>query len=337
MDPESDLAAEAAHWLARRDRGLTAREADAFEAWQAADPRHAAELARIDATWALFEKAPAGSALAEMAARVEARTRPHAPRLLWPIWVGAAAAAALVFISWIEVHPAPPSSAAGANAFYRVVPTDARRLTLADGSIVEMRGDSDIRTEFTPDLRHVVLLRGEAHFAVTKNSARPFVVSAGKMSVRDLGTAFDVELKGSEVEVLVTEGKVTVEDASGTMRPPAVPLLVAGQRALIHQDAAGAPDRVTVESLAPGEIEQALAWQSTWLIFDRTPLEKAVEAFNAHSTQKIVIGDASLRDRRLGGMFRADNVEGFVRLLQDSLDVKSVRPAGREIVLLPER
>jgi transmembrane sensor len=64
----------------------------------------------------------------------------------------------------------------------------------------------------------VVLERGEAHFQVAKNPARPFVVVARGVEIRAVGTAFSVGLESTRVEVLVTEGQVAVETASGICR-----------------------------------------------------------------------------------------------------------------------
>jgi transmembrane sensor len=193
-----------------------------------------------------------------------------------------------------------------------------------------------VSTDFTKAARRLRLVRGEAHFKVTKNAEWPFIVSVGGVAVRAVGTAFDIQYAGDQVQVVVTEGKVTVDDLLGAKALPAVPLLVAGQRAIIFED--GPPGnrlRVVVDSITPSQVEQVLAWKSTWLVFDRTPLEKAVEAFNGRNSSRIIIGDASLADRRLGGVFRADNVDGFVRLLEQGLDVKSERRGENEIVLLP--
>ena len=71
---------------------------------------------------------------------------------------------------------------------------------------------------------------GEAYFTVAKNPGRPFVVAAGGVGVRAVGTAFNVRLDSDAVEVLVTEGRVQVSrsgfDDEGSS-------LVAGQRAIV--------------------------------------------------------------------------------------------------------
>ena len=54
----------------------------------------------------------------------------------------------------------------------------------------------------------VTYWRGEAHFQVAKNANRPFVVQAGAVEFRAVGTAFDVQLGATQVQMIVTEGRV---------------------------------------------------------------------------------------------------------------------------------
>jgi transmembrane sensor len=340
---EDGIADEASVWLARRDRGLSAAEKREFDQWMAVS-LHAAEFDRIEQTWRDLDQVKADVGLAEMGRRLDQATCFNRSHRLMPYWAAltAAAAAAIVIGLWLRPRPAaaPSSStiAPAAPLAYRVVPSAAHTLKLPDGSTVELRGESVVTTAFTPGTRRLTLVRGEAHFHVTKNPARPFIVSVGGVAVRAVGTAFDVQFSRIQVQVIVTEGKVTVEDLSTTKAPPAVPLLLAGERAVISENGPpGSRPMVQVAAITPAQTEQVLAWRNAWLIFDRTPLDQAIAAFNAQSSQRIVLGDAALADRRLGGMFRADNVDSFVRLLEQGVDVRSERRGEHEIVLLPVR
>jgi transmembrane sensor len=336
-EPFGDGAAEeAAAWLARRDRGMSFSEKGEFKRWMSV-PQNASEFARIECVWGDLDGLGGDPELAQVARELDEATRPGRSRRLGAFGALAAAAAAmaLVFL-WLR-----PSQTAGPGApteslAYRVVPSAAHTMTLSDGSLVDLRADGEVTTDFTQAVRSLRLVRGEAHFKVTKNPARPFIVSVGNVAVRAVGTAFDIQFGKDRVDVVVTEGKVTVEDLGGVGAPPAVPLLVAGQRAVIYEDGPpGSRPRAVVDSITPTQIDQVLAWRSTWLVFDRTPLDQAVEAFNGRGPNRIVLGDPSLASRRLGGMFRADNMDGFVRLLEQGLDVRSERRGDNEIVLLP--
>jgi transmembrane sensor len=340
------VAEAAARWLARRDRGLTSAEVMALGQWKDADPRHAAELARLEASWRDFDYAKAAPELVAMAGELERATRRNM-RSSASAWRSAVAgAAATVAIAagvawWLTGQTDRASTSIVAS--YHVLESAARKLVLDDGSVAEVRGESEVRAEFTAAERRVRLVRGEAHFTVTKDPARPFVVRAGDAAVRAVGTAFNVRLDAGHVEILVTEGTVQVAETRAVVSDASQspPLLVAGQRAMITRAPVGsAAPKVEVSMAEPAEVEQALAWQSKRLVFDRTPLQEAVDAFNLHSAAgsdiRVVLGDESLRTRRLGGTFRAANVEGFVRLLEQSVEVRAERRGG-QIVLLPVR
>src|SRR6185312_8533669 len=96
-----------------------------------------------------------------------------------------------------------------------IVISQPERKTLVDGSVVELRDTAEIAVDYAGPLRRVTLRRGEALFQVAKNPARPFVVKAGGLEVRAVGTAFSVQIDGAAVDVLVTEGRVSVNQAGG--------------------------------------------------------------------------------------------------------------------------
>jgi transmembrane sensor len=336
----------AARWLARRDRGLSGREQSELAAWQAADPRNAEELRRLERAWREFDAAKSVPELVAMTDALRRSTSGRARRRVWARSIAFAAAAAVVVLAaggaWWRGADSRSSSNAIAGPSYRVIASAADQMVLADGSQVDVRQGGEVRPDFTATERRVTLIRGEAHFVVASDVTRPFIVNVGSTAVRAVGTAFNVRLEADRVEVLVTEGKVQVarSDASDS-KPESSPVVVAGERATIEREPSATPDEtaagVAVVPVASAEVEQALAWHSTRLVFDRTPLDEAVEAFNRHSPAgsgaPLVIGDPVLRTRRLGGTFRAANVDGFVRLLEQSLEVRTER-RGEKIVLL---
>ena len=204
--------------------------------------------------------------------------------------------------------------------------------------------------DYAPEARRVRLVRGEVHFVVAKNPERPFFVSAGEVSVRAVGTAFNVRLATGRIEVLVTEGKVRLEGAGAAAPAAANPAptrtagapepgaaLVVGPKAVITREAVAAVAAVAVGEVGRAEIDAELGWQSTRLVFSNTPLDEVIDGFNHYNPHRLILGDPSLRERALTGVFRADNREGFVRLLRTSVDVKAVERGPLETVVLPVR
>ena len=323
-DPEpSPIDAIAARWLARQDRGLTPTEQDEFLQWLTEDPQHRQCLARQQQSWreldALAQWRPAHSARPnpDLLAREPAIRRGPA------VWLTLGAAAALVivagFIGFSRRTAAPetlPSRAVTARDFDQKV--------LEDGSVIDLNRGGEIEVRYTPAERQVWLTRGEAHFTVAKNPSRPFIVRAGKVDVRAVGTAFNVRLDPSLVEVLVTEGQVQV-------RPPAdaetLPILAAGQRALVPE-----VGRTRIDTVSTEEMSRLLAWQPRQLEFDSARLADVIAAFNRHNRLQLELGNATLADLPVGASFRSTNVEGFVRLLESSFDIRAERHGDRIVL-----
>ena len=119
---------------------------------------------------------------------------------------------------------------------YCVVSTPAATttlVTLSDGTRVMLNANSMLEYPASFDDAEVreVRLKGEAHFEVTKNPHRPFVVKAGEMQTQVLGTIFDVKAYRKDApKVTLMEGKVKVSNADTEieMRP--------GQTATLQAD-----------------------------------------------------------------------------------------------------
>ena len=59
----------------------------------------------------------------------------------------------------------------------------------------------------------------------------------------------------------------------------------------------------------------------------------STSAFTRQSGVRIAIADPTLNSVRIGGLFPSDNVDGFVRVLEELYDVKSERRTDGSIVL----
>lgn len=325
----------AAQWLARRDRTLTPGEQDDYLQWLREDPRHAAAMARQEAT--LGRLMQLGEWQSEL--RDEPNPDLFAPRRRRRSWsglllaAGTLAATAAVVTVMLRTGPerlVAPAVPKAEKSYLRV----NERHALSDGSVVELKDGSRFAVDFSPAFRRIHLTGGEAYFTVAKDPNRPFIVEAAGMEVRAVGTVFNVRLDPAAVEVLVTEGKVKLSTPTADVTKPA-PLLAAGERAILPLGGAGGPQLMSVTE---EQIHEALSWQAPRLQFYETPLSEAVAEFNRHaggSTERLVIGQAALGERRIGGTFRIDNREGFVRLLEITLDIRSRRLGNGDVLLLP--
>ena len=329
------LSLQAGEWLVKRDRGLTAAEQDEFFQWLAADPRHAEYLARHQRTWKDFnllaQWRPEHSS--EPNPDLLARSRPFAP---WRVWTAGLAAAAAIAIGFYLAAPRTPPVSLQPRAPLATAAQAYERRVLEDGSVIELNDGAQVEVTYTPTERRVHLVQGEANFTVAKNHERPFIVRAGGVDVRAVGTIFNVRLDARSVEVLVTEGKVGVDDAvrGGSLLvasvPGEAPLLLAGQEVVVDS---GPITPVSAKPVSPDEAARELAWRPHMLDFDSTPLSQVVAEFNRSNHTQLILADPVLATLPIGAKFRSDNVEGFVRLLEATTGVRAERRGDREIIL----
>ena len=356
MNPEptkprsrEEIERTAAQWVLRRDRGLTATEQDELSQWLAADSRHGEALALQRWGWDELDR------LAGLQTSLGAvpdpdlfapRTKARARRGWWLAATSSLAAAAVVALLITTRSPqVAPEQATPLVAVSTALAAPCERLTLEDGSVVELNRGASVEVAYSAAERRVRLMRGEANFTVAKNPARPFVVNAGGVDVRAVGTVFNVRLAGAAVEVVVSEGRVKLENWSGdalvagsanatTASHPqleAEVLLSVGQSAVVSL-VASAPGP-QVNSLAETELAARLAWQPRLLDFTGAPLSEIVAEFNRRNPVQLAVDDATLGALRLSAAFRSDNVEGFVRLMESDFGMRAEWRSEREIVL----
>jgi TolA-binding protein len=157
---------------------------------------------------------------------VSARLGAPRPRWgwLWPSVAATAAATAAITIAVVRARsfqgPAPIVAAATSawEGAQLQTAADAVSVTLVDGSNlkVEPRSRVEMR-ERTPSSLKLVLGRGRIACDVTHREGRSFVVAAGGVEVRVVGTRFSVANEdaegGTRVEVRVERGAVEVRGA----------------------------------------------------------------------------------------------------------------------------
>ena len=302
--PSDDMKDRACLWLVRRDRGLSPDEATEFVRWLEADPRHQAAWADTDRIWNGIDglRPP----LAETR-----RIRPGTHRALWAAVAAVAAALAFAAAFW---RPG--------NRDQTAIPAERspRVFDLSDGTRVFLKSGSELTERFDASERRVLLLRGEAQFEVAKNPDWPFVVRAGGVEVRAVGTAFNVVIQPFAVEVRVTEGRVRIAPETASSGTPAgvedaEPLVVAGQRAVVELTPGSAPG-VRISAMNTSELLQVVSWQEPLMQLHGKTLGELATEFEQRTGRPFVLADPELRDLRIGGQYPVDDPDGFVWIME---------------------
>jgi transmembrane sensor len=128
------------------------------------------------------------------------------------------------------------------------------------------------------------------------------------------------------VDVTVVEGRIELARDKDLSRD--ISVARAGERAQISRlDQTSDPKIDKIEAAA---IQTMLIWQTPMTHFTDVPLRDVVARFNRRNTTQLVLEDADLGERRIGGMIALDQVDAFVRLLaQDGEIVVERQPAGQ--------
>lgn len=193
------------------------------------------------------------------------------------------------------------------------------RLTLEDGTAVLINSGSHLRIEHRLRSRQLELVRGEALFTVVHDD-KPFSVRSQGVTVKDIGTVFDVRSDERGVLVGVIEGAVEVSNHdSGPQR------LVAGEQ--VHTSAQ------TTGTVQPLRLDTLTAWQHGKLRFDGTPLSEVVADLQHYRQAPIRVADAHAAQLRLSGEFDSASVEALIGLLPSILPVQVQRDAHGGVVL----
>lgn len=297
---------DAAHWVARMDAGdWSAQDEAALQRWLNGDANRRGLLLRAQAGWVAGDRLRAGL---PATATDSDDDEIEAQRFGWPrrtIVTGLAASVAAAVIGKL-VWP-------GSAVAYATELGEIRRVPLSDGSVMTINSASALDVRLEAKRRLVDLARGEAWFEVAKDARRPFVVAAGGVQVRAIGTAFSVRIRGGDVEVLVTEGVV---EAWSAERGGTRTRLIAGQIALV-----GAEAKVRRVPDDPSSVDRALAWRGGMIDLQGGTLADAAEEFNRYNERKLVIGDGQLAAEQFDGVFRINDPQGFALAVKTSLNV----------------
>jgi transmembrane sensor len=326
----------AADWLVRlQSTEISLEETLAWQAWVHESPANAEAFARMEEISQALRDL---SAPAAVPAALLARDRYDAsvpigewkPRgaQYWP-WATLGAAAsfalfALAFTFW-------KTPAAATNAFETEI-GENRSVTLADGSIVSLGGDTRIEVALSESVRAIELTKGEALFKVAKDAARPFKVRAGDATIIAVGTEFNVERDSDRAVVSVTEGRVVVKPEVGLLP---VSLLQEFKPKLrsVHVSAGQQTTAGSAGIEEPTKMEDpATGWQIGHLAFRLQPLRYVLEDVNRYAHKPIVLETESMGTLVITGTVERENIGGWIKSLEHAFDLQATEEAD-QIVL----
>lgn len=311
---------EAAAWQIRlAEAGV--RSTPQFESWLR-EAGNQDTWREISAAWNYFDAVGDAPELdaARHAAWEDAKrgATPEEPERRIPVWATLAAAALVIGVTslggyWWTSRPDD----------YRTAIGERRVVTLADGSRLSLDASSEVTVRYQSHARALHLLKGQARFDVAHDKSRPFSVVAGNQKVIATGTAFNIDMAGSNVLVTLIEGHVVVQDENSTLLHPLE--LHAGQQMTARPAAK--------PQIAQVNLQRVTAWTVGHVMFDDEPLSSVVERINRYGGTQIVIDDPQVGAMKISGVFNTGDVSGFVDIVTHYLPVRAVSEDPHTIAL----
>ena len=187
------------------------------------------------------------------------------------------------------------------------------KIALPDGSTVWLQPKTQLSYNQSDRVYRQVNLTGEAFFDVKRDEARPFLIYAGKMTTKVLGTSFNVKAypETDKFEVSVVTGKVSV-----TNEAEKEVFITPKQQAILENKS----DVLTINELPKNK---TFYWELASLTFDNTSMQNVVENIE-HNFNVTIHLNPKLKNCRLSGNFDQEHLSTILEIICKSIDAEYV-------------
>jgi transmembrane sensor len=190
--------------------------------------------------------------------------------------------------------------------------------TLPDGSNVFLNKKTKVVYAYDKKKNtHDVKLKGEAYFSIKHNEKESFVIDAGDVFIKDIGTSFNVKAyPGSDlVEVLVEEGEIIFYTADN----PGIRLKESG-KAVYNKKT----KQFSIDQPDPN----ITAYKTRFFVFSGTTLGEAADALNKVYDTMIIVPD-HLKACPITVSFRNESVEEITAVIAETLGLTVATENGK--------
>lgn len=192
--------------------------------------------------------------------------------------------------------------------------------TLPDASVIVLNKNSRLSypSRFKKDKRYVSL-QGEAFFHVTPNKESPFIISVNDVTVRVVGTSFNIRSVYGKTEVIVETGIVQVTKNGKTIElRPKEKVVTEWQ------------DTVLQKEENTDELYQY--YRSKKFVCNNTPLRRLVETLNEAYDAHITIANDRVGNLKLTTTFDNISLNQILSVIRETFNTSIVYKNG-EIIL----
>jgi ferric-dicitrate binding protein FerR (iron transport regulator) len=207
--------------------------------------------------------------------------------------------------------------------------SDGSHITLAPLTRVRILPGFGVRTR-------ELVVDGEAILDVVHDESRPFRVHAGSAVAEDIGTRFVIRAYAgdSAVTVAVAEGAVSL----GRTRDTTVAAFSQSAEGVVVRAGEfgqlGGGGQVTMRHEV--HLADRFGWASGSLSFDDTSLDEVSRTLERWYDVKVVVGDSTMRARRLTGRFQGQSPHEILGAIAITLDAE-LEWRGGMVTISPRR
>jgi len=222
-----------------------------------------------------------------------------------PVWAYALAGACAVLLAglvFFRIDARRWTTTALAQTVQEIRLPDGSQAVLAPGATVSFHRNGFGKRDRT------VKMDGTVYFAVTRNEALPFEITAGEGFVRVLGTRFQVALDSLSTSVDVVDGRVLFAAAGAEEQGL---ILTRG----MHAELAAGTDRPVSGT---GGLNPA-GWATHSYQYENAPLEEVLRELGEQFGCTL---SAPAGNRRITGQFEGEDINDIVFLIGEALGIE---------------
>jgi transmembrane sensor len=233
--------------------------------------------------------------------------------------IASTAAAAIVITVGVVIMSRPQVDT------YDTAIGEVRNVILADGSALVLNGGTRLAVTFSRQARDIDVETGEFFVTAAKDPARPLRVHARGRVIEDIGTAFDVDMNGAQVEVAVSEGTVMITNPANGNESAVV--INKGEAQTFTTDH-------LIGSARTIEAQDVGAWRVGILTYDHSSLAWLVADLNRRFEGAIKIPDPTLAAMPVTLTLKLHDRDTTIGTLEKLLPVRAVTGADGSIELV---
>ncbi len=207
-------------------------------------------------------------------------------------------------------------------------------LIMPDGTKITLNAGSKlVYPEFFSKSTRDVTLQGEGFFEVTKNRNSPFLVHTDKLTIRVLGTVFNVKAyhDGSNIETTLLTGRIQVELKD---KPEKNVVLLPHEKLTVGSDLSAAKESpvkkserkveyevTTLPNARPADIEET-AWLDNRIVFTNASFADVAKQIERKYDVNIVFESDLLQNELISGVVDQETLEKALQLIKQTTPFK---------------